>query len=529
MPHCPHRTEVLLFLLLFLAPAFFRQPMEYDNTLSRYLLLCSIVDRGTLNIDAYQQYTIDKSDWQGHYYSNKAPGASLLAVPVFWVLRHLAPSAGGPPLTMFEAYVVRVVTTGIPFALLGVVMFRLALFCGADARRALAMVLAYAFGSIALIHAGLFSGHDMAGSFAFFAFAILVRVSGFKASGEGFPSPAFFGAGLLAGLAALTDFTAMLIAAFLAVYALSLRAPLRAKLSFLGGGAVCAALLAAYNQACFGHAFSLSYAHLSEGEFANGAAQGFFGVAMPRPGILVKVLASPERGLLFVMPVLLLSLAGFAAFWAKREWRREAMLMGAVVVGYILFNAGLYCWHGGWTVGPRYLVPMLPFMAFFIAFGNWSRLSYLVAFILSVFQVAFAVIGHPHVPEQIANPLVEVILPCMAAGYMADNAGMLLHLRGAWSLLPLALVLGALAVALYRCVRTAPSIPAAPGKALLLFDGAVLVWCAAILVMLATVRTDPESMVHLARQHLLHDAAMMKQSPQLEQAATREGQQAGIR
>lgn len=529
MPHCHHRTEVLLFLLLFLAPALFWQPMEYDNTLSRYLLVSAIVDHGTLNIDAYQQLTIDKSDWQGHYYSNKAPGASLLAVPVYWVLRHLAPSADGPLLTLFEAYVVRVVTTGMPFALLGVVMFRLALLCGADPRRALSMVLAYAFGSIAIIHAGLFSGHVMAGSFAFFAFATLVRVSGSPTSGQGLASLACFGAGLLAGLAALTDFTAMLIAAFLAVYAFSLRAPLRAKLAFLLGEVVCAALLAAYNKQCFGQAFSLSYAHLSEDEFATGAMQGFLGVSMPQAGILVKVLASPERGLFFVMPVLLLSLAGFAAFWAKREWRREATLMGAVVVGYIVFNAGLYCWHGGWTVGPRYLVPMLPFMAFFIAFGNWSRLAYLVTFILSAFQVAFGVIGHPHVPEQIANPLLEVILPCMAAGYMADNAGMLLHLRGAWSLLPLALVLGALAVALYRCVRATPSMPAASGKASPLIDGAVLVWCAAILLTLATIRTDSASMVHSVRRRLLHDAAMMKRSPQLEQAARLEGRQAGVR
>lgn len=98
-----YRTEVLLFLLLLIVPAYFWQPKEYDNTLSRYLLLAAMVDRGTLSIDAYQHLTIDKSNWQGHYYSNKAPGASLLGVPVCWATRLMTPW-GGPPLTRFELY-----------------------------------------------------------------------------------------------------------------------------------------------------------------------------------------------------------------------------------------------------------------------------------------------------------------------------------------------------------------------------------------------------------------------------------------
>ena len=43
----------------------------------------AILERHTLQIDAYQLHTGDRAFWQGHYYSDKAPGASLLAlVPV---------------------------------------------------------------------------------------------------------------------------------------------------------------------------------------------------------------------------------------------------------------------------------------------------------------------------------------------------------------------------------------------------------------------------------------------------------------
>ena len=69
-------------------------------------------------------------------------------------------------------------TTTLLFALLGVVMYRLAQFCGAASRQAFLMVVAYGFGSIALLHATLFSGHQIAASLSFFSFALLVHFSG---------------------------------------------------------------------------------------------------------------------------------------------------------------------------------------------------------------------------------------------------------------------------------------------------------------------------------------------------------------
>lgn len=123
-----HKIEFIIFAMLFFAGSAFYHPIEYDNTTSRYLLLSAVVDHGTLSIDDYKTKTIDKSEWDGHYYSNKAPGASFLGAPVYWMMRNLTSLKESTPMTWLEKYIIRVITTTLLFALLGVVMYRLAQF-----------------------------------------------------------------------------------------------------------------------------------------------------------------------------------------------------------------------------------------------------------------------------------------------------------------------------------------------------------------------------------------------------------------
>jgi len=238
------KTEWLIFAMMFLAGAAFYHPVEYDNTASRYALLSAIVDYGTLSIDASHKGTIDRAQWNGHYYSNKAPGASFLGIPVYWVLRNLTPLKDYRPMVWQDMYLVRVVTTTLLFALLGVVMYLLARFCGAFPRQALMMVIAYGFGSIALLHATLFSGHQIAASFCFFSFAMLIRFPSTDQTTEMKSWLYGFIAGLLAGFAVITDYTAIVISVCLAVYAVTLRSNIRLKAGFILGACVCAIILA---------------------------------------------------------------------------------------------------------------------------------------------------------------------------------------------------------------------------------------------------------------------------------------------
>lgn len=499
------KTELIIFAMLFLAGAAFYHPIEYDNTKSRYLLISAVVDYGTLNIDIYQAQTIDKSEWNGHYYSNKAPGASFLGIPVHWILRNLTPLKEFSPKTWLDMYIIRVVTTTLLFALLGVVMFRLAQFCGAFPRQAFLMVIAYGFGSIALLHATMFSGHQIAACLSFFSFALLVR----SFSNERTSMIANWGygfiAGLLAGFAVVTDYTAIVISICLAVYTIASRLNIRLKAGFILGACVCVIILAAYNMVCFGNPFSFSYAHQSFDVFRKGAAQGICGVGIPKMGAMVNLLFSPSRGIFFIMPVLLLSFWGIAQMIGREHHKREAILITAIAIGYFLFIAGFYNWHGGATFGPRYLVPMLPFLAFPLAFIRWRPYIFWLLFIPSCAQVGISVIGVPHVPHLIANPIVELIIPSINCGYTALNAGMLLGLEWPWSFMAVIAFIVLLGILAFCGIYQETSLKVKDIS--MLSMTLLMLWICIIVAMLAVIRTDPPAKAHFFRSKIFEDAA----------------------
>lgn len=79
----------------------------------------------------------------------------------------------------------------------------------------------------------------------------------------------------------------------------------------------------------------------------------------------------PARGLIWYNPILLLAVPGSVWFW--RHARRSFLPIGALVLVYVLLYAKWYMWHGGYSWGPRFLVPLLPFLAL-LAAPAWERL-----------------------------------------------------------------------------------------------------------------------------------------------------------
>jgi len=75
---------------------------------------------------------------------------------------------------------------------------------------------------------------------------------------------------------------------------------------------------------------------------------------------LYGLLFSPGKGLFIYSPVLLLSLGGLIVLWHSR--RGLALAIVVLSASYIIFHAPYSFWTGGWNWGPRFLVPVVPFL-----------------------------------------------------------------------------------------------------------------------------------------------------------------------
>src|SRR5262249_55649339 len=104
------------------------------NADTHMFLAASIVDRGSLNIDPLAAYTGDVASYHGHFYADKPPGLSLLAVPVYVLLKysllggHTLASDYALPMAHQVSFLVRyllgVIYAGIPTALIAVLLYR---------------------------------------------------------------------------------------------------------------------------------------------------------------------------------------------------------------------------------------------------------------------------------------------------------------------------------------------------------------------------------------------------------------------
>ena len=105
-------------------------------------------------------------------------------------------------------------------------------------------------------------------------------------------------------------------------------------------------------------------------------------------------------------------------------------------------------WNGGYAVGPRYLVPMLPFLTlaagiFAEQFGakTWAKIVYALLAVLSWLNIWAQTFGGQTFPDWTLNPLFNYSIPNLMAGNVARNWGMVLGLRGISSILPLFLII----------------------------------------------------------------------------------------
>jgi hypothetical protein len=418
-------TAIYIFLLAFAAFAWLA-PQEPGNwqVVTRLGLTLSIVESGQLNIDRFADRTGDKALFEGHYYADKVPGLSFLALPVVAATALVINATGGDVDSdrNFERFArtATIAVNGLISALATVLLFLTAIRLGATRTGALFAAGALAFATPFFGWSTAFFAHSVSGSLLLFVAAAIAFAFVDASAGQSRSPSMLFGLGLgmLLGYALVVDLTAAPACLLGGVLPLALAARLGAVPFFrmasgLAVGGVLGLLpLLVYNQLAFGSPFTLGYSLVVDAE---GMQQGFFGITWPKPGVVVQLLFGLYRGLLPLSPILVLVPVGLYVMWRAPRTRVAAGAILFVLCSFLWINASYYEWDGGESTGPRHLVAMLSLCCLALAFAwprrFWARTVTLVLLAASLVLSLICAVAGMFAPDEIRNPLVHFLLP----------------------------------------------------------------------------------------------------------------------
>ncbi len=343
------------------------------NHASRLDMIFSAVHRGTLDITPFTRRDsplFNTIDWARSpetpqvCYSNKAPGVALLGIPVYWLLVHIEDMAGVDITSVkwinLNAYFINLVVTVLPMALATGVFFWT--LCSR-----LSPVLAFgaawslAFCTLTFPFSTQLWGHTTAEALIIVGLCLAYRPS----------PPRLLGAGCCLGFAVLCEYSSIFV-----IFAWLLLHCHRRKLRHLGaftaGGIVPGAIYLVYHGTLF---HSILPATFFNNPIFKAANQSIFHGGWTHLWTRLWGLTfSPYRGLFWYNPLFLL-LLGMLFHWLVKGRRYRLTRMERVCLlssgAFLAMNLAFHGWHGGWSSGPRYLIPALPCLIILIFF--WFR------------------------------------------------------------------------------------------------------------------------------------------------------------
>ena len=297
----------------------------------------------------------------GHLYSKKGLGSALLAAPFYWLGIHI-PQSGAIRFVMLANAFVTALTAWL--------LYRCVLELDYRPTVAVLTALAYGLGTMAWPYAKYLFSEPLTTLGLVLALLGLLALRRSRRQRTGGARFAFL-AGVGLGLALLAKVANGVAWPFFVAYGFwiifhrpeegprsgvgkgrrdpaptSVPGAYRLAGAFLAPLVLTGLVLAAYNLARTGQLFDLGYA--ADETFSTPLWLGLSGF-----------LFSPGKSLFLFSPILLAALFGIPAL--LRQDRATALLSLAVVVAYPLLYAGWFMWWGGWSWGPRFLVPILPF------------------------------------------------------------------------------------------------------------------------------------------------------------------------
>jgi len=337
-------TFILIFLLLVTALYGLTWRGNIGVIDEGYMLAvtANLVDKQTFAInDQYPALVLwdaPKSDPNKSIYSHYAPGLSVLAVPLYGVGKLIPIRTEKtlndlpylPLIPFFAALLLNTITT----LLTALAIILTARLFGCSWRTSAILALLFAVTTMAWSYAKTFYNEPATSMALAWMVYFAVRFRQHSIIRDGIL------AGLCLGLAILLRTTSVIFVPIVALYFFPCW---RGWLALMPGVAIGAALTLGYNYLRYGNVFFSGY----EPGFGRAPWEALLGF-----------LISPSRSFFLFNPVTLLAIPG--TFFFLKRWRNEALLLLGLIVVQVGVYSAWWAWDGGQTLGPRFLVPVIP-------------------------------------------------------------------------------------------------------------------------------------------------------------------------
>lgn len=140
----------------------------------------------------------------------------------------------------------------------------------------------------------------------------------------------------------------------------------------------------------------------------NKSAVGFFKTRNMLEGLFIHSI-SPDRGVLYYTPVILLGILGFASLY-KRQSGYFQVLLGIIGFNILLYSMWGDPW-GGWAFASRYLIPTYAILAIFLSIilTQWQKKNVflIIFFLLFIYSAGVNTLGA--ITSNRNPPKVEVL------------------------------------------------------------------------------------------------------------------------
>lgn len=336
----------------------------------------SIVDRHQLAVRCRSRLPNAVRGLDGRCYGRYGLGQPLIAIPLYLLARGINTLLRGTDYAaLVFLFVPRLNQIITPVTC--VLLFSFASRLYRSARLGIGLALVYGLGTMAWPYAKFYFSEPLS-AFCLLATAYFLFV--FREQGK---LKQLVLAGVFLGYASLTKLSSVVAVPLFLAYSLPIDSALRSfrsivsratpfrwrlsispapKDSQIAGYRICSLtrLLAFVAPAVFFLVITFLYSYYAFGHLLAGGYHEE-GWTTPLYLGLYGFLLSPGKSLLLFVPLTIVAPLGLVAFY-KAGYKGEAVLFTAIFGIYLLLHAGWWSWYGGWSWGPRFLVPTLPFL-----------------------------------------------------------------------------------------------------------------------------------------------------------------------